>query len=179
MDSIHNILIFFAEKMWVAKATHIFSAKNFSIFAYHSIKINESLINNIVSFEQLGPGWVANHMGLHCLLRPHSLSQYNKYSNLTGSWSVYVAEWFSALDFWSWGPKFKSVCHYILQYSVILLETFFLFFLPFCLNPRRGHRWCTLYTLQETKTKIKLHGFDSSCEPWNGDLSLHFSFMWY
>ena len=33
-DSIHNILIFFA-----AKATHIFSAKNFSIFAYHSIKI--------------------------------------------------------------------------------------------------------------------------------------------
>ena len=34
-DSIHNILIFFAEKMWVA--THIFSAKNFSIFAYHSM----------------------------------------------------------------------------------------------------------------------------------------------
>ena len=36
-DSIHNILIFFAEKMSVAfaKATHIFSAKNFSIFAYH------------------------------------------------------------------------------------------------------------------------------------------------
>ena len=35
-DSIHNILIFFAEKMWVAfAATHIFSAKNFSIFAYH------------------------------------------------------------------------------------------------------------------------------------------------
>ena len=29
-DSIYNILIFFA---------HIFSAKNFSIFAYHSIKI--------------------------------------------------------------------------------------------------------------------------------------------
>ena len=41
VDSIHNILIFFAEKMWVAfaKATHIFSAKKFSIFAYHSIKI--------------------------------------------------------------------------------------------------------------------------------------------
>ena len=31
-DSIYNILIFFAEK-----ATHIFSAKNFSIFAYHSM----------------------------------------------------------------------------------------------------------------------------------------------
>ena len=42
-DSIHNILIFFAEKnvssFCTAKATHIFSAKNFSIFAYHSIKI--------------------------------------------------------------------------------------------------------------------------------------------
>ena len=40
-DSIHNILIFFAEKnvssFCNAKATHIFSAKNFSIFAYHSI----------------------------------------------------------------------------------------------------------------------------------------------
>ena len=30
-DSIHNILIFFA-----VKATHIFPAKHFSIFAYHS-----------------------------------------------------------------------------------------------------------------------------------------------
>ena len=33
VDSIHNILIFFVEKT----ATHIFSAKNFSIFAYHSM----------------------------------------------------------------------------------------------------------------------------------------------
>ena len=36
-DSIYNILIFFAEKMCTAKATHIFSAKNFSIFGYHSM----------------------------------------------------------------------------------------------------------------------------------------------
>ena len=40
-DSIHNILIFFAEKnvssFCIAKATHIFSAKTFSIFAYHSM----------------------------------------------------------------------------------------------------------------------------------------------
>ena len=39
VDSIHNILIFFAEKnvssFCTAKATHIFSAKNFSIFVYH------------------------------------------------------------------------------------------------------------------------------------------------
>ena len=54
-DSIYNILIFFAEKMWVAfalqKATHIFLGKNISI-----LNFNESLTNNIVSFEQLGPG---------------------------------------------------------------------------------------------------------------------------
>ena len=37
-DSIYNILIFFAENIFCsAKATHIFSAKNFSIFVYHSI----------------------------------------------------------------------------------------------------------------------------------------------
>ena len=40
-DSVYNILIFFAEKnvssFCIAKATHIFSAKNFSIFAYHSM----------------------------------------------------------------------------------------------------------------------------------------------
>ena len=37
-DSLYNIMIFFAEKMWVAFALqklHIFSAKNYSIFAYH------------------------------------------------------------------------------------------------------------------------------------------------
>ena len=40
-DSIYNFLIFFAEKnvssFCTAKATHIFSAKNFSIFAYYSM----------------------------------------------------------------------------------------------------------------------------------------------
>ena len=41
-------------------ATHIFSAKNFSIFAYHDVNFNESLINDIVSFEQLGPGCQKN-----------------------------------------------------------------------------------------------------------------------
>ena len=59
-DSIYNIPIFFAEKnvssFCTAKATHIFSAKNFSIFAYHpNVNFNKSLTNNIVSFEQLGP----------------------------------------------------------------------------------------------------------------------------
>ena len=37
-ESIYNILIFFTEKNVNSfKATHIFSAKNFSIFAYHSM----------------------------------------------------------------------------------------------------------------------------------------------
>ena len=40
-DPIHNILIFFTEKnvssFCTAKATHIFSAKNFRIFVYHSM----------------------------------------------------------------------------------------------------------------------------------------------
>ena len=41
VDSIYNILIFFGWKIvssfFTAKATHIFSAKEFSIFAYHSM----------------------------------------------------------------------------------------------------------------------------------------------
>ena len=39
-DSIYNILIFFAEKMWVSL----------------DVNFNESLTNDIVSFKQLGPG---------------------------------------------------------------------------------------------------------------------------
>ena len=39
-----------------AKATHIFSAKHFSIFAVSlAVNFNESLTNDVVSFEQLGP----------------------------------------------------------------------------------------------------------------------------
>ena len=40
-----------------AKATHIFSAKNFSIFCISlDVNFNKSLTNDIVSFEQLDPG---------------------------------------------------------------------------------------------------------------------------
>ena len=35
-----------------------FSAKNFSIFAYHDVNFKESLTNDVVSFEQLGPGCI-------------------------------------------------------------------------------------------------------------------------
>ena len=44
--------------MWVAfaKATHIFSAKNISVCAIlNDQSFNDTLTNDIVSFEQLGP----------------------------------------------------------------------------------------------------------------------------
>ena len=59
-DSIYNILIFFAEKMWVAfalqRATHIFFSKTFQrICVSPDVNFNESLTDDVVSFEQLGP----------------------------------------------------------------------------------------------------------------------------
>ena len=58
-DSIHNILIFFAEKMWVAfalqKLLTFFSKKFQRICVSPHVNFNESLTNDIVSFEQLGP----------------------------------------------------------------------------------------------------------------------------
>ena len=59
-DSIYNILIFFAEKMWVAFALQkllTFFRKIFQhICVSLDVNFNESLTNDIVSFEQLGPG---------------------------------------------------------------------------------------------------------------------------
>ena len=59
-DSVYNILIYFAEKMWVAfalqKELTFFSAKkNQHICVSLDVNFNESLTNDIVSFEQLGP----------------------------------------------------------------------------------------------------------------------------
>ena len=52
-DSIYNILIFFAEKMWVA---YLFFSKKFQhICVLLDVNFNESLTNDVVSFEQLGP----------------------------------------------------------------------------------------------------------------------------
>ena len=52
-DSIYNIPIFFAEKMWVA--THIFFSKKFQhICVSLDVNFNESLTNDVVCFEQLG-----------------------------------------------------------------------------------------------------------------------------
>ena len=58
-DSIYNILIFFAEKMWVAfalqKLLTFFSKKFQHICVSLDVNFNESLTNDVVSFEQLGP----------------------------------------------------------------------------------------------------------------------------
>ena len=65
-DLIHNILIFFAEKMWVAFAlhcksySHFFSKKFRHICVSLDVNFNESLTNEVVSFEQLGPGQQAH-----------------------------------------------------------------------------------------------------------------------
>ena len=65
-DSIYNILIFFAEKMRVAftlhckSYSHFFSKKFQHICISLDLNFNESLINDIVSFEQLGPGVKSN-----------------------------------------------------------------------------------------------------------------------
>ena len=58
-DSIYNILILFAEKMWVAfalqKLLTFFSKKIQHICISLNVNFNESLTNDVVSFEQLGP----------------------------------------------------------------------------------------------------------------------------
>ena len=59
-DSIYNFLKFFAEKMWVAFAlqkllTFFFSKKFQHICVSLDVNFNDSLTNDVVSFEQLGP----------------------------------------------------------------------------------------------------------------------------
>ena len=53
-DSIHNILIFFAEKM-CKSYSHFFSKKFQHICVSLDLNFNESLTNDIVSFKQMGP----------------------------------------------------------------------------------------------------------------------------
>ena len=52
-DSIHSILIFFAEKC--EYASHFFSKKFQHICVSLDVNFNESLTNDVISFEQLGP----------------------------------------------------------------------------------------------------------------------------
>ena len=58
-DSIYIILIFFAEKIWVAfalqKLLTFFQQKISAYLCIIDVNFNESLTNDVVSFEQLGP----------------------------------------------------------------------------------------------------------------------------
>ena len=55
----HSILIFFAEKMWEAfalqKLLTFFQQKISTYLCINQWNFNESLTNDVVSFEQLGP----------------------------------------------------------------------------------------------------------------------------
>ena len=60
--------------MWVvfanAKATHIFFSKNISVYVIFNYQsFNDTLTNDIVSFEQLGPGFWS--------LKPRPYSRYS------------------------------------------------------------------------------------------------------
>ena len=55
VDSIYNILIFFAEKN-VSSYAHFFNKKFQYICVSLDVNFNEALTNDVVSFEQLGPG---------------------------------------------------------------------------------------------------------------------------
>ena len=55
-DSTCNILIFFAEKMWVAFKLLTFFQQKISVYLRISVNFNESL----TSFEQLGSGYYGN-----------------------------------------------------------------------------------------------------------------------
>ena len=63
-DSIYNILIFFAEKMRV-----FFSKKFQYICVSLDVNFNESLINDVVSFEQLGPGIITSNQSLWSMVQ--------------------------------------------------------------------------------------------------------------
>ena len=60
VSKISNSHVFLLKKMWVAfanvKATHIFFSKNISLYAiFNDQNFNDTLIQDIFSFEQLGP----------------------------------------------------------------------------------------------------------------------------
>ena len=84
-DSIYNILIFFAEKMWVAfaKLLTFFQQKFQHICVSLNVNFNESLTNDIVSFEQLGPDFykcnVCHTLSYVIMKLCHAKEEYEKY----------------------------------------------------------------------------------------------------
>ena len=90
-DSIYNILIFFAEKM-CKSYSHFFSKKFQHICVSLDVNFNESLTNNVVSFEQLGPDHrtcqmkkMPSNMRKMCRFRSSCACAKNVQSNINGS----------------------------------------------------------------------------------------------
>ena len=65
-DSVHNNLIFFAEKMWVAFALLTFFQQKISAYLLITLCKFQRIINYVVSFEQLGLDF---HFEINCYLR--------------------------------------------------------------------------------------------------------------
>ena len=93
-DPIHNILIFFAEKMWVAFALTFFQQKIQNICISLDVNFNESLTNDVFSFEQLGPDLFQlprmSNENLHMLWQINSLEIRNYSDNRSNCSDVYV-----------------------------------------------------------------------------------------
>ena len=69
-DSIYNILIFFAEKnvsSFCKSYSHFFSKKFQHICVSLNVNFNDSLTNDNVSFEQLGPDFFAGLEAGFCI----------------------------------------------------------------------------------------------------------------
>ena len=90
VSTISNSKVFLLKKMWVAfKATHIYFSKNIRVYAiFNDQGFNDTLANNILSFEQLGPDfflvtspkhmlWIAIRNEVH-LIPQHMFSWRNK-----------------------------------------------------------------------------------------------------
>ena len=67
-DSIYNFLILFAEKMSCKSYSHFFSKTFQHICVSLDVNFNESLTNDVVSFEQLGPAYFENRIPLKTAL---------------------------------------------------------------------------------------------------------------
>ena len=70
LSTITNSQVFLLKKMWVAfanaKATHIFSSKNISIYAiFNDQSFNDTLTNHIVSFQQPA---MATYFNMVCIM---------------------------------------------------------------------------------------------------------------
>ena len=120
-DSIYNILIFFAEKMWVAfalsaKAAHIFHQK----WAYLHINVNFNellLTNDIVSFEQLGPGLLAVVQNTRLYICHLSIDLWTQSSYCYAVWNNRLMSWNLA---WTYLLRCKQKLNPVWSWSMLV-----------------------------------------------------------